>query len=284
MSRDRKSGPETIRNCELEITEADMIYRTAICLLSLTACISLSAAQDTPQTPAQAVHVSAEVAADLLVSKVDPIYPPLARQARIQGVVSLKVIVGNTGDVEDVQLVTGHPMLAPAAIAAVKQWKYRPYLLNGEPIRADIQVQINFTLSNNPPAADVAGDQPAGETADQASDHLGAIVSAAPATTPRIAVPQGVRISSGAAQKLIVRKVNPTYPREARKQDIQGVVLLHVKIDKEGNVVHIELIRGDPMLASAALKAVQRWKYKPYLLNGTPVEVDTQVQINFTLN
>jgi len=86
------------------------------------------------------------------------------------------------------------------------------------------------------------------------------------------------------AQKLIVRKVNPTYPREARKQDIQGVVLLHVKIDKEGNVVHIELIRGDPMLASAALKAVQRWKYKPYLLNGTPVEVDTQVQINFTLN
>ena len=261
-----------------------MIYRTAICLLSLTACISLFAAQDTPQTPAQAVHVSAEVAADLLVSKVDPIYPPLARQARIQGVVSLKVIVGNTGDVEDVQLVTGHPMLAPAAIAAVKQWKYRPYLLNGEPIRADIQVQINFTLSNNPPAADVAGDQPAGETADQASDHLGAIVSAAPATTPRIAVLQGVRISSGAAQKLIVRKVNPTYPREARKQDIQGVVLLHVKIDKEGNVVHIELIRGDPMLASAALKAVQRWKYKPYLLNGTPVEVDTQVQINFTLN
>ena len=155
-----------------------MIYRTAICLLSLTACISLSAAQETPQTPAQAVHVSAEVAADLLVSKVDPLYPPLARQARIQGVVRLKVIVGNTGDIEDVQLVSGHPMLAPAAIAAVKQWKYRPYLLNGEPIRADIQVQINFTLSNNPPAADVAGDQPAGETADQASDHLGAIVSA----------------------------------------------------------------------------------------------------------
>lgn len=260
-----------------------MSYRTIVRMTLAAASLSFLAAPAISQVAPQRVRVSAGIATGLLVSKVDPIYPPLARQARIQGIVVLTVIVGKTGDVEDVQLVSGHPMLAPAAIEAVKQWKYRPYLLNGDPIAVDTQVQVNFMLAGGSPATEIPSDQPAGEPPDQASGHFGAIVSAAPATMPRIAVPPGVRISSGVAQKLIVRKVNPTYPREAREQGIQGTVLLQVKINKEGNVYNIELISGDPILAPAAFKAVQQWKYKPYLLNGIPTEVSTQVQINFTL-
>jgi len=77
--------------------------------------------------------------------------------------------------------------------------------------------------------------------------------------------------------------VNPEYPSDAREQHIQGVVILKVNIDKEGNVYNVELISGHPLLAPAAMAAVRQWKYKPYLLNGMPVEVETQVQVNFVL-
>jgi protein TonB len=66
--------------------------------------------------------------------------------ARIQGRVVLKVVISKTGDVVSLALVSGDPLLAPAAIDAVKQWKYKPYLLNGNPVEVDTQVTVNFTL------------------------------------------------------------------------------------------------------------------------------------------
>jgi len=95
----------------------------------------------------QRVRVSQGVSAGLLVRKVSPNYPPLARQARIQGQVVLRAVISKDGSIENLTLVSGHPMLAPAAIDAVKQWKYKPYLLNGEPVEVDTEVQVNFTLA-----------------------------------------------------------------------------------------------------------------------------------------
>jgi TonB family protein len=97
--------------------------------------------------PGKRVRVSPRVAELFVISKVEPIYPPLARNARVQGSVVLKVEINQTGDVESADLVSGHPMLAPAAMAAVKQWKYRPYLLNGSPVGIEAQVTVNFALS-----------------------------------------------------------------------------------------------------------------------------------------
>jgi protein TonB len=82
-----------------------------------------------------------------LLHKVQPVYPPLARQARIQGGVELRAIIGKTGAIENLVVVRGHPMLAPAAVEAVKQWRYRPYLLNGEPIAVETDITVNFLLS-----------------------------------------------------------------------------------------------------------------------------------------
>ncbi len=73
--------------------------------------------------------------------------PGGSMEARIQGVVVLQAQISKEGNIENLQLISGHPMLAPAAIEAVKQWKYRPYLLNGEPVEVDTQVQVNFTLA-----------------------------------------------------------------------------------------------------------------------------------------
>jgi len=253
-----------------------MPHRFAASFLLLISLASLAAAQ----VVAQRVRVSSGVASGLVLSKVDPLYPPLARQARIQGTVVLQVIINRDGDVDNLQLISGHPMLAPAAITAVKQWKYKPYLLNGEPVMVETQVQVNFQLSDKPPAQGIAGDQPGGIPPDQPAG----LATSTPQDLPRSgAVPQRVRVSSGVILGLLRKKVQPDYPQEAKDARIQGTVLLQVEIDKEGNIDKVQLISGHPLLAPAAIDAVKQWKYRPYLLNGEPVYVDTQVQVNFTL-
>jgi protein TonB len=95
----------------------------------------------------QRVRVSQGVSTGLLVRKVQPAYPPLARQARIQGAVVLQAEISKDGNIENLRLLSGHPMLAPAAIEAVKQWRYKPYYLNGEPVAVETQITVNFTLA-----------------------------------------------------------------------------------------------------------------------------------------
>ena len=81
-----------------------------------------------------------------LISRVDPLYPPLALQARIQGVVRFDIVIGKDGRVSNVQLVRGHPLLVAAARDAVHQWVYKPTLLNGEPVEVVTSVDVNFAL------------------------------------------------------------------------------------------------------------------------------------------
>jgi len=95
----------------------------------------------------QRVRVSQGVSTGLLVTKMQPQYPEDARQARIQGSVVLKAVIDKNGGVEELTLVSGHPLLAPAALEAVKQWKYKPYLLNGQPVKVETQITVNFQLS-----------------------------------------------------------------------------------------------------------------------------------------
>jgi TonB family protein len=84
-----------------------------------------------------------------LLSRVEPTYPPLARRARIQGRVVLEVLISTTGIVKDVHLVQGHPMLAPAALEAVKQWRYKPHVVAGKPVEVRKTVAVVFSLPGN---------------------------------------------------------------------------------------------------------------------------------------
>jgi protein TonB len=83
--------------------------------------------------------------------------------------------------------------------------------------------------------------------------------------------------------KFLIRKVNPAYPEEARRDRIQGTVRLHVIIGRDGSVQQVELISGHPVLAKPAIDAVRQWVYRPTLLNGEPVEVDTTIDVVFSL-
>jgi protein TonB len=79
-----------------------------------------------------------------LIYRVQPTYPVLARQARVQGAVELRALISKTGTIENLVLVRGHPMLAAGAIEAVRQWRYRPYLLNHEPVEVETEITVNF--------------------------------------------------------------------------------------------------------------------------------------------
>jgi protein TonB len=82
-----------------------------------------------------------------LIYKVQPVYPPMARSARIQGAVVLRPIISRSGAIENLQVLTGHPLLVKAAMDAVSQWRYRPYILNDEPVEVETQVTVNFILA-----------------------------------------------------------------------------------------------------------------------------------------
>ena len=97
--------------------------------------------------PPQKLRVSSGVAAGMLVLQIKPQYPRLAMQARVQGTVVLQAVIGKDGTVRDLHVLSGHPLLAPAAMEAVKKWRYRPYLLNNEPVEVDTQINVNFTLA-----------------------------------------------------------------------------------------------------------------------------------------
>jgi periplasmic protein TonB len=103
--------------------------------------------KEKPPPPPQRIRVGGNVQAANLIRKITPQYPPLAKQARVQGVVKFQAIIGKDGTIQNLQLLSGHPLLVPAATEAVKQWMYRPTLLNGEPVEVVTQIDVNFTLS-----------------------------------------------------------------------------------------------------------------------------------------
>jgi protein TonB len=101
-----------------------------------------------PPKPAQSrIRQGGNVTAAKLTNKVQPMYPPLARQTRISGTVRLHAIIGKNGSVEQLEVMSGHPLLVQAALDAVRQWKYQPTTLNGEPVEVDTTIDVIFSLN-----------------------------------------------------------------------------------------------------------------------------------------
>jgi protein TonB len=93
------------------------------------------------------ITVGGNVQQAMLISQPRPVYPPLAKQARIQGTVRFTAIIGKDGTIQNLTLISGHPLLVQSATEAVKQWRYKPTLLNGEPVEVVTQIDVNFTLN-----------------------------------------------------------------------------------------------------------------------------------------
>jgi protein TonB len=137
-----------------------------------------------------------------------------------------------------------------------------------------------------PPAAGiggVVGGVPGGIPGGQMGGVIGGIISSTPVAVPKVATPTRVRVSQGVSQGLLIHQVKPTYPPLARQARIQGSVVLQAVIAKDGTIQGLKVVSGHPMLTGSAVEAVKQWRYKPYFLNGEPVEVETVVTVNFTL-
>jgi protein TonB len=112
----------------------------------MTELVAIPHAAPTLKLP-PAVRLSSGVTLGMLISKVEPQYPALARQARVQGDVFLAATIDRNGRIENLRVLSGHPMLVQAAVDAVKQWRYRPYMLGNEPVEVETQVTVRFRLN-----------------------------------------------------------------------------------------------------------------------------------------
>jgi periplasmic protein TonB len=180
------------------------------------------------------------------------------------------------------------PPPPPPPAAPVRVVKVQSEVINGQlrtPTKIPDKIQM-IKEEETPPdlGAGVPGGVPGGIPGGSAGGVMGGILSSTQVAVPKIATPQRVRVSSGVSTGLLIKKVQPNYPPLAKAARIQGTVVLQAEISKDGTIQNLQLISGHPMLAPAAIEAVKQWRYKPYLLNGEPVAVDTQVDVVFTLS
>jgi protein TonB len=179
------------------------------------------------------------------------------------------------------------PPPPPPPAAAPKVVKIQSEVINGQlrtPTKIPQKIQMIKEEETPPDLGGVSGGVPGGVPGGSAGGVMGSILSSTNVAVPKVATPQRVRVSSGVSTGLLIKKVQPNYPPLAKQARIQGSVVLQAEISKDGTIQNLQLISGHPMLAPAAIEAVKQWRYKPYLLNGEPVAVDTQVVVNFSLS
>jgi protein TonB len=112
--------------------------------------------------------------------------------------------------------------------------------------------------------------------------NLSGLMSSVPTALPKATLAT-LKISQGVSQGLLIKRVQPRYPQNALAMRVQGAVELQATINKEGNISNLKVVKGDAVLARAATEAVRQWRYKPYYLNGEPVDIETQITVNFKL-
>lgn len=232
------------------------------------------------------------------MTKVEPDYPEAVKSREIAGLIVVAFTIGKDGSVSDVRpldvgffgcrsMNSDDPQLRLAAIVAVKQWKFRPFLVyqqpgvGGEPVEVGTAVALPFDFRKSSVAApgEPAGTAPCnpreGDTA--ATEFI------QPKVDPSRPVFGAPVIEPSQAEERLTHKVEATYPQMAKIAHIQGNVILHVLIDKQGHVANIKAMSGHPILIQAALDAVKQWEYRPFLLNGEAAQVETAVVVKFRM-
>ncbi len=225
-----------------------------------------------PVSPPKVIRVSGGVMAGQILSKVEPVYPAEAKARGIAGAVVLRAVIGTEGTVQNLTVVSGNELLAAAALDAVRQWTYKPYLLNGEPIAVETTVTVNFSLGSdsasgglNPPTARGSGSP-----------------CAVPDEGPAGADGGATRIPAAFMSTMVLNHPSPAYPKEAKKKRIQGVVVVHAVIGTDGAIERAVALCGPAELQESAVAAVKQWTYKPYYLEtGKPTKVETTITLTY---
>jgi protein TonB len=181
------------------------------------------------------------------------------------------------------------PPPAPAQVVHVQ--KIETEMINGAlrtPTKIPEKVKMIKEEQAPPPSSavvGVVGGVPGGMPGGQIGGVIGGIVSSVPVAVPHVAAPpQKVRVSQGVLQGNLLHQVQPQYPPIARAARVSGAVVIKATIGKDGTMTGLQVVSGHPMLVQSALEAVKQWRYKPWVLNGEPVEVETLITVNFNLS
>lgn len=195
-----------------------------------------------------------------------PEYSEEARAAGLEGTCVLWLVVGADGKTRNItvqrRLGSG---LDEKAIEALENFRFEPGMKDGKPVAVAVTAEVVFQLS--------------GKTETSILNVDGAILGASqtppqPSQTPRI------KLSNKDMKKLVVKRVGPVYPEIARNARLVGKCGVRVVLTPQGEIAEVRLDYGHPMIAPAAIDAVRKWKFRPYLLDGHPVEVEGEVEVN----
>ena len=182
------------------------------------------------------------------------------------------------------------PPAAETPQVKVPKHKIESEVLDNGELRAPshIPTKIAMIKESAPPPTSlngVVGGVPGGVPGGVLGGVIGSVVNSA--STPQlpklVAQPRRIRISQGVSEGLLIHKVKPLYPEIAREARVQGPVVLRAVIAKDGTVQQLQLVYGNPMLVASAIDAVKEWRFRPYRLDGQPVEIETTITINFHL-
>lgn len=201
----------------------------------------------------RAIKAEGDVKPPRLIEKVDPVYPEEARKEHVEGIVILEATTDEEGNVARVKVLKSKdPLLNEAAIDAVSQWKYEPFYIKGKPHGLVFTVTVRFKL----------------KVSKTEELEKGA-----------------VKVGEGIEQPKLIEKVNPIYPEEARKAGIEGLVILRARINEEGLVERILVLKSESsLLNKAAIDAVKQWKYEPLHKEGKTVPAVFDVTVRFKLD
>jgi TonB family protein len=183
-----------------------------------------------------------------LIKRVNPQYPKEAQKAGIQGRVVIEATTDETGSVVEARAVKGPKELHDAAVDAIKQWKYEPYIIDGKPKAVNFTVVVAFNLDKKKKEND-----------------------------------DGSLVLSAEKRPKLIKRVNPKYPGKALKLKVQDKVVLEITVDKAGKVVAAMVIDGHPLLRTAAMEAVKQWEFQPVVRDGVKKIVRFTAVVEFKL-
>ncbi len=240
-----------------------------------------SSPKATPITSASPTisDVQVSVSSDIesrLKERTEPDYPPEAIAAQIQGDVFLDVLIGKNGKVKNISVSSGDPILAHAAVSAVKYWRYEPWASGGNNVETKTTVTIHFVLTKGP--IDCPG-------------HTGANYSFSPRSSegamqesPENGENEVFKIGKNVKPPHAVYQPDPEYSEKARQARIEGVVLVQAIVTPEGTVARVKMERVIGYgLDQKAIDAVCQWKFDPATKDGKPVAIPITVEISFHL-
>jgi len=227
---------------------------------------------------------------------VKPVYPPEAKAKGVSGLVILEATMDAVGTVTDVKALKGHDLLVPAAIDAVRQWRFEPQ--PGTPKRI-MTVTVNFRLDSDAKGKGVAGGVPGGVAGGVQGGVPGGVQGGGPGGVQG-GVPGGVaggvakqadapfppdaiKVGDDIKPPRKIVDVKPVYPQEAKEAKVEGVVIIEVLLSKDGKVQDARVMRSVEQLDQAALDAVRQWEFEPVVVNGRPQRAIMTVTVNFVL-